>query len=90
MNNNFRYILTLPQSSEILVAQSGQTLGRYSLENLELEYETIENQDIANSVSSLYGSGRSLSYEHVTVMKTTVWAAASTLINEILIFLASL
>ena len=82
MNNNFRYILTLPQSSEISVAQSGQTLGSYSLENLELEYETIENQDVANSVSSVYGSGRSLSYEHLTLMKTTVLAASSTLVNE--------
>ena len=82
MNNNFRYILTLPQSREILVAQTGQTLGSYSLQNIELEYETIENQNIANSVSSLYGSGRSLSFEHVTLMKRTNWAAASTLINE--------
>ena len=82
MNNNFRYILTLPQSSEILLAQSGQTLGSYSLENLELEYETLENQSIASSVSSLYGYGRSLSFEHVALMKRTVWAAASILINE--------
>ena len=72
MNNNFRYILTLPQSSDILVAQTGQTLGSYS----------IENQNIANSISWLYGTGISLSYEHVTLMKTTVWAASSTLINE--------
>ena len=82
MNNNFRYIITLPQASEIMVAQTGQTLGNYSLENMELEYETIENQSVANEVSSLFASGRSLSYEHVTLMKTTVWAAASTLINE--------
>ena len=72
MNNNLRYIITLPQSSEILVAQTGQTTGTYSLENVELEYETIENESIARSVSSLYGSGRSLSYEHVTLMKTVV------------------
>ena len=66
----------------IFFAQSGQTLGSYNLESFELEYETIENQAIANSVSSEYGSGRSLSYEHITLMKTTVWIAASTLINE--------
>ena len=71
MDNNFRYILTLPQSSEILVAQSGQQLGSYSLEKLEL-LKLLKNQNIANSVSSLYGSGRSLSFEHVTHMKTTV------------------
>ena len=83
MNNNFRYIVTLPQGSNIMVAQTGQTLGNYSLENLELEYETIDNQDIADIVTSLYSSGRSLSYEHVTFMKTTVWCSSSPpLINE--------
>ena len=82
MNNNSRYIVTLPQSSEILVAQSGQTLGNYSLENLELEYETIDNSSIAEDISSLFASGRSLSYVHVTLMKTVTWSPASTLINE--------
>ena len=82
MNNNLRCIITLPKSSEIMVAQSGQTLGTYSLENLQLEYGTIKNQSVANDVSSLFATGRSLSYEYVTLMKTTVWAAASTLINE--------
>ena len=82
MKNNFRYIVTLPQSSEILVAQSGQTLGNYSLENLELEYETIDNSSIAEDISSLFASGRSLSYVHVTLMKTVTWSPASTLINE--------
>ena len=74
-NNNFGYIITLPDSNEILVAQTGQTLGSYTLENFELEYETDENQDIANGITSLYRTGRSPSYEHVTLMKTTVWAS---------------
>ena len=82
MNNNFKYIITLPQASKIMVAQSGETLGNYSLENLELEYETIENQDIADVITSLYRTGRSLSYEHITLMKTVLWTASSTLINE--------
>ena len=47
MNKNFCYIITLPSSSEILKAQGGQTLGSHTLEKLELEYETIDNQEIA-------------------------------------------
>ena len=43
MNNNFRYVITLPAASDILVAQGGETLGTYSLENIQLEYETIDN-----------------------------------------------
>ena len=82
MNNNFQYIITLPAANQILLAQSAETLGSYSLDNLQLEYETIENLAIANRVSSMFSIGRSLSYTHVTLMKTTQWAATSTLINE--------
>ena len=73
MNNNFRYIITLPLASETLIAQNAETLGNYSLDNLELEYETIDNLDLANKVSSTYAVGRSLSYEHLTLMKTVLW-----------------
>ena len=47
-----------------------------------MEYETIENQDITNSTTEGYEIGRSLSFEHVTLMKTTEWDKSSTLINE--------
>ena len=84
MNNNTRYIITLALAlaSETLIAQNGETLGNYSLDNLQLEYETIDNLDLANKVSSTYAVGRSLSYEHLTLMKTVLWPAASTLPNE--------
>ena len=63
MNDNSCYVLTLPQASEIMVAQAGSSLGTYTLEDLQLEYETIENMDIASELSTLYSVGRSLSYE---------------------------
>ena len=68
--------------SEALIAQSGETLGTYSLENIQLEYETIDNPDLANQISDLYSTGRSLSYEHVTLMKTVNWSATDTVVNE--------
>ena len=45
-----------------MVAQSGESVGGYTLENLELEYETIENLDLAEEVLSKYSEGRSLSF----------------------------
>ena len=48
MINNFQYSITLPSASDIMKAQSGEAVAGYSLENIELEYETIENQDLAN------------------------------------------
>ena len=81
MNNNFRYVITLQAASDILIAQ-GEILGTYSLENIQLEYETIDNLDVARKISQTYNVGRSQSYDHVTLMKTLNWAASSTLINE--------
>ena len=82
MINNLKFIITLPKASDIMAAQSGESVGGYTLENLELEYETVENQDIATEVMSGYETGRSLSYEHVTLMKTTEWNKDSTTVNE--------
>ena len=82
MNNNFQYILTLPSASSIMTAQGGESVDTYSLENLELEYETILNTDLALEVSGAYSTGRSLSYEHATLMKTSEWDKALTLVNE--------
>ena len=82
MINNFQYVLTFPKASEIMKAPSGQSVAGYTLENLELEYETIENQDLAIDVLSNYTTGRSLSYNHVTLMKTVEWDKDATLHNE--------
>ena len=82
MINNFQYSIILPSASDIMKAQSGEAVGGYSLENIELEYETIENQDLANHTTEGYEIGRSLRFEHVTLMKTTEWDKDSTLINE--------
>ena len=82
MMNNFQYIITLPKASEIMISQSGQSVGGYSLENLELEYETIENLDLSEEVLSNYSQGRSLSFNHVTLMKTVEWDKDATLHNE--------
>ena len=82
MNNNFQYILTLPNAASIMTAQGGSAVGGYVLENLELEYETIANQDMASEVSGVYSAGRSLSYEHATLMKTSECDKTVTLVNE--------
>ena len=81
MINNFQYIITLPKASDIMVAQSGQSVAGYALENLELEYETIENLDLAEKVLENYTQGRSLSFNHVTLIKTMEWDKDATLHN---------
>ena len=82
MNNNQMYILTLPPSDEIVTAQGGEDKGNYRLDNLELEYETIENDRLASEITGQYSSGRSLSYKHITLMRSCNWGRDSTIINE--------
>ena len=76
------YVITLPTAAEIMNAQGGESVEGYTLENIELEYESIDNIDLARKAEGLYGSERELSFEHATLMKKTEWSKDSTIINE--------
>ncbi|CAB4033879.1 Hypothetical predicted protein [Paramuricea clavata] len=77
MKSGFEYTVTLPKADKIMVAQSNEKVEGYALKNIHLEYETIENEELAKRVNEGYETGRSLSYEHATLLKTTVWAKSS-------------
>ncbi|CAB4024076.1 Hypothetical predicted protein [Paramuricea clavata] len=77
MKSGFEYTITLPKADKIMVAQASEKVEGYTLKNIHLEYETIENEELAKRVNEGYETGRSLSYEHITLLKTTVWAKSS-------------
>ena len=78
MENDLQYVITLPEADEIMSAQGGEAVEGYTLKNIELEYESIDNIDLARKAENLYGSER----EHATLMKKTEWSKDSTIINE--------
>ena len=82
MINNLQYIITLPKATDIMAVQTSQSVRGYTLENFELEYETVGNRDLTIDVVGGYETGRSLSYVHTTLMKTVEWNKDSTTINE--------
>ena len=82
MNSDIQYKIRLPKADTIMRAQNGQSVAGYSLEGLELEYETIESPDLASQALNGYEVGRSLSYEHVTLLRKSEWSKDSTLVNE--------
>ena len=51
MNNDLQFINTLPSAANIMVEESGETASTYAPENMELEYETIQNAELASDVS---------------------------------------
>ena len=54
MENDLQYVITLPEANEIMSAQGGEAVEGYTLENIELEYESIDNIDRARKVENLY------------------------------------
>ena len=80
------FIITLPSAESIMNAQTGETVDGYTLENIELEYETIDNPELAQESSGKYDTGRSLVYEHITHVKTLNWNKDSTVENETINF----
>jgi hypothetical protein len=82
MANDLQYVITLPEADEIMSAQGGEAVEGYTLENIELEYESIDNIELARKAENLYGSERDLSFEHATLTKKTEWSKDSTIINE--------
>ena len=82
MANDLQYVVTLQAADGIMNAQGGDSVEGYTLENIELEYESIDNFELARKVESQYSAGRKLSFEHVILMKKTEWSKDSTIINE--------
>ena len=81
MKGNIRYILFLPKADEIMVAQSGQKVAGYSLEDIRLEYSTIKNSNIYNQALNEY-EGRSLIFRDISFVDAVPWGKDTVLINK--------
>ena len=82
MISDVSYRIKLPPADEIMVAQSGQKIAGYLLENIRLEYETIESPKLAELTINEYDIGRSLEYEEIMQPTTVMWKKDETRINS--------
>jgi len=62
--SNLMFQITLAPASEV-VKGSDATKLKYKLENLEIEYETINSRSLADEALNVYNSGKSVPYEYV-------------------------
>ena len=51
-------------------AQTNEGTGTYKLTDLQLEYDVIKSEGLANSVRGTYNTGRSFPYNYSTLLKT--------------------
>ena len=81
MTGNPKFTLKLPPADQVLVAQTGEALGTYTLGDMELEYEVIINKSLSDEITDIYKQGRSLYYEYLTLIEDPDWPADSTQVN---------
>ena len=76
-NAKICYIITLPKPEEIMVAKANQSISNYVLDDLKLEYTTIQNQSLYNDVLNSFSS-RMLMFNHITMEELTTWDKGAT------------
>ena len=76
--SDLEYRIKLPEVSKVMVAQTGQSVGNYKLTDMNLEFETIEGEKLANEVKEGFNIGRDLWYDYTTLLKTLEWRKDST------------
>ena len=76
--SDVEYRFTLPQTNEILVAQTGQKVADYRLNDMNLEFETTDGENLAKSARSVFVNTRDLWFDYTTLLKTLEWRKDST------------
>ena len=74
-----QFVIKLPTSEEIMVAQTGEAKGTYKLTNINLEFETVQGDEISRETFNLYRRGRNLYFDYHKWLLPTTWAKDSTI-----------
>ena len=73
------FVIKLPKSEEIMVAQSGEEKGQYKIKDINLEFEMVEGMDISSQTTALFNRGRHIYYDYPKWLNKIEWAKDSTI-----------
>ena len=73
------FVIKLPTSEEIIVAQSGEQKGEYKLKDINLEFEMVKGTEISSETSNLFRKGRHLYYDYPKYLSKVSWPKDSTI-----------
>ena len=73
------FVIKLPMSEEIMVAQTGEQKGEYKLKDINLEFETVKGSEISKETSNLFRQGRHLYYDYPKYLSKVSWPKDSTI-----------
>ena len=81
--HQLQFELTFAPVDNIVVYSDTIKAPNYKIKNLELEYQCISSEDLANQTSGLYQVGKGFQYENVILHKTfTILKPNDSVINE--------
>ena len=78
--NDFVFELTLAPADQV-VRGSGTTKLKYKLTNIQLEYEMVRSEKLANEAAGVYDCGKEFAYDHVSHDKVLPINETETRIN---------
>ena len=81
LGSHIEWEITLAPPAQLIVSED-ITDWRYSLMNIQMEYETIKDDGLARDVAGYYNSGKSFLYEHVHHFRTIPFNESDKIINE--------
>ena len=73
------FVIKLPKSEEIMVAQTGEQKGKYKLNDINLEFKTVNGGEISTQTSNLFKRGRHLYYDYTKYLNKVAWPKDSTI-----------
>jgi hypothetical protein len=71
LNEDIYYEITFNSVSNVIVSTKSETMN-YTIKGLCLEYDTIYDEQLANSVSMAYQSGKAFLYDYVSFFKKDI------------------
>ncbi len=81
LNGNVEYIFKTPSANEIMVAQSGESVGDYALKEVKLIYESIESADAYSQAATEY-SDTDFPFKDISYIRPTNWGKDQTVVVE--------
>ena len=82
VREEFEFQMRLASNDEILVPRGKDgVVGSYQLTDIRLEYEVIENKNLADEIVELYDGYHALTFEDVFSYREEIWQAGDTIRN---------
>ena len=81
LGSHIEWEIKLAQPTQLIVTSNSNTVN-YRLTNIQMEYETLKDEDLAREIAGYYNGGKSFLYEHMHHFRTIPFKESDSIINE--------